>query len=217
MALIRIMALQNHRKIRRQKVRIFTPWRLDTALASRGLISQQDTGVTWIFHSLRRPKGGPFVVLLLLFFSIRWGTSLPLLGGSSNSTVPGDQRMLNSKLLQAKQLSTACFGGFGFGRRAKWCGNMQNNAKQQCLLKKLGHCSMNFGKQDAPRVQRSQGSWWTLQWLKWCTFLGGKNRHLPTDCCTSRLGTPTVGTNSSSFSCTSSHQRLHTFLDLGRI
>lgn len=30
-----------------------------------------------IFHSLRRPKGGPFVALLLLFFSIRWGTSLP--------------------------------------------------------------------------------------------------------------------------------------------
>ena len=48
-------------------------------------------------------------------------------------------------------------------------------------------------------------------------FAWGKNPHLPTDCCTSRWGTPTVGANSSSFSCTSSHQRLHTFLDLGRI
>ena len=61
------------------------------------------------------PLGTPKAVHLLFcccfFFHPLRNQFATTKGGSSNSTVPGDQRMLNSKLLQAKQSSTACFGG----------------------------------------------------------------------------------------------------------
>jgi len=54
------------------------------------------------------------LLFFVAFFSIRWGTSLRRLGGSSNSTVPGDQQ------IAASQTVVHClFWGFGFGRRAK--------------------------------------------------------------------------------------------------